>query len=81
MSTSTEAMRSLVSRLEDAMNERDLDALEDIVAADFVRHCEATPHLDIRDLERQRTGGSIACTPYLWPWRFRAAWPMLTPAS
>ena len=51
MSTTTEAMRSLVSRLEAAMNERDLDALEDIVAADFVRHCEATPHLDIRNLE------------------------------
>lgn len=51
MSTSVADMRMLVQGLEEAMNQRDLAALDTIVAADFVRHCEATPHLDIRDLD------------------------------
>lgn len=33
------------------MRRRALDELDDIVAADFVRICEATPDLDIRDLD------------------------------
>jgi predicted ester cyclase len=44
-------MRSLIQRLEDAMNRRELDELDEIVAPDFIRHCEATPHLDVRSLE------------------------------
>ncbi len=51
MSMTTKDMRSLVLRLQDAMNQRDLDQLDDIVAADFVRHCEATPQLDVRSLD------------------------------
>ncbi len=49
---STAELRSLVQRLETAMKERKLDDLDDIVAEDFVRHCEATPHLDIRSREQ-----------------------------
>ena len=45
------AVRTLVTRLEDSMKRRALDELDDIVAPDFVRICEATPDLDIRDLE------------------------------
>ena len=32
------------------MNERRLDDLDAIIAADFVRHCEATPQVDVRSL-------------------------------
>jgi predicted ester cyclase len=45
------AGKSLVTRLEDSLRRRALDELDDIVAPDFVRICEATPHLDIRDLD------------------------------
>ena len=45
-------MKSLVKRLEIAMNERRLDDLDDIVAADFVRHCEATPEVDVRSRDQ-----------------------------
>jgi predicted ester cyclase len=50
MSNTTSEAPSLIKRLFDAMNERALDRLDEIVAPDFVRHCEATPHLDIRNL-------------------------------
>ncbi|MDQ1597943.1 MAG: hypothetical protein QOI70_1367 [Microbacteriaceae bacterium] len=45
-------MKSLVRRLEDAMNKRQLDDLDEIVATDFVRHCEATPQVDVKSLEQ-----------------------------
>jgi hypothetical protein len=33
------------------MNTRQLDALDEVVASTFVRHCQATPNLDVRSLE------------------------------
>jgi predicted ester cyclase len=45
------AGKMLVTRLQDSMSRRALDELDDIVAPDFVRICEATPDLDIRDLD------------------------------
>jgi predicted ester cyclase len=51
MALSTTEMRSLIERLTDAMNRRELEKLDEIVAADFVRHCEATPQVDVRSLE------------------------------
>jgi steroid delta-isomerase-like uncharacterized protein len=33
------------------MNSRQLDALDEIVAPDFVRHCQATPEVDVRSFE------------------------------
>jgi predicted ester cyclase len=47
----TQDRRSLIERLETAMNRRELDKLDDILAADFVRHCEATPGLVVESLE------------------------------
>jgi predicted ester cyclase len=44
--------KSLVHRLEEAMNARRLDDLDDLVAAGFVRHCEATPNVEVRSLEQ-----------------------------
>lgn len=43
--------RSLVRRFGEAMNSRQLDALDEIVATDFVRHCQATPEVDVRSRE------------------------------
>jgi predicted ester cyclase len=42
----------LVRRFEEAMNTRQLDALDEVVAPNFVRHCQATPNLDVRSLEQ-----------------------------
>jgi predicted ester cyclase len=46
--TNTSELKNLVARLERAMNERRLDDLDDIIAVDFVRHCEATPDVHVR---------------------------------
>jgi steroid delta-isomerase-like uncharacterized protein len=43
-----DAMKGLVEQLEVAMNARQLDNLDAIMADDFVRHCEATPQLEIK---------------------------------
>ena len=43
--------RALVDRMIEAMNERDLDRLDDVMSANFVRHCEPTPDLVIKDLD------------------------------
>jgi predicted ester cyclase len=44
--------RALLRRFEEAMNARQLDALDELIAPNFVRHCQATPQLDIRSLEQ-----------------------------
>jgi steroid delta-isomerase-like uncharacterized protein len=43
--------RALIVRLEEILGRRALDELDEIVAEDFVRICEATPDLDIHDRE------------------------------
>jgi predicted ester cyclase len=50
MGNSTAESKILVRRLEEAMNSRQLDALDEVVAPNFVRHCQATPNLDVRSL-------------------------------
>jgi steroid delta-isomerase-like uncharacterized protein len=45
------ANKTLVTRLEDIMRRRALEELDNIVAQDFVRICEATPDVDIHDLD------------------------------
>lgn len=42
----------LMRRFESAMNTRQLNLLDEIIAPDVVRHCEATPGLEITDLEQ-----------------------------
>jgi steroid delta-isomerase-like uncharacterized protein len=44
--------KALVRRFVEAMNARQLDALDELMAPDFVRHCQATPDLDIRSREQ-----------------------------
>ena len=48
MSITTSDAHALVDQLFDAMNRRQLDRLDDLVADGFVRHCEATPGLVVR---------------------------------
>ena len=52
MAITGDEARALIRRLETAMNERRLDELDDIVAAGFVRHCEATPDVDVRSRDQ-----------------------------
>jgi predicted ester cyclase len=51
MRTTVEQNKALAWRLGDAMNTRQLHLLDEIVAPDFVRHCQATPQVDVRSLE------------------------------
>jgi predicted ester cyclase len=46
-----ELNKSVVRRLGEALNGHRLDLLDDLVAADFVRHCQATPSVQVRSLE------------------------------
>jgi steroid delta-isomerase-like uncharacterized protein len=42
----------LIGRFVDAANHRQLDALNELVAPNFVRHCQATPQVHVRSLEQ-----------------------------
>jgi predicted ester cyclase len=44
--------KSLLQRFENAMNTRQLDLLDELIAPDFVRHCQATPAIDVRSLDQ-----------------------------
>ena len=48
---SLNANKELVRRMVAAINERDLDGLDGILAADLARHCPATPDFRVRSLE------------------------------
>lgn len=43
--------KSIVERFGEAMNSRRSELFDDLLTPDFVRHCQATPGLDIRDRE------------------------------
>jgi len=51
MSTSTD-IKELMRRFESAMNARRLDLLDDLIAPDVVRHCEATPGLEVTNIDQ-----------------------------
>jgi steroid delta-isomerase-like uncharacterized protein len=42
-----QANKELVRRFFDAGNERDFDALDELLTADFTRHCPATPGVEV----------------------------------
>lgn len=54
MASDVAQMKSLMQRLVDAMNNRRLDELDELVASDFVRHCQATD-MPINSLEDYKT--------------------------
>jgi predicted ester cyclase len=47
--------KQIVMRFGEAYAGRRLDLLDDVVAPDFVRHCQATPDVDVRSLEQFKT--------------------------
>src|SRR5215216_2560818 len=51
MSIAAPEAHVVVTEFFDAMNERELNRLDAIVSANFVRHCEATPDVEVRSLD------------------------------
>jgi len=51
MGTLEEQNKSIVQRFGEAQNNGQLDLLDELVAPDFVRHCQATPWVEIRSLD------------------------------
>ena len=51
LSPQEEANAGLARQMIDAINRRDLDALDELIAPDIVRHCAATPGVTVRSLE------------------------------
>ena len=51
MSLNVGDARAMIAEFFDAMNVRELDRLDAIVAANFVRHCEPTPDVKVQSLD------------------------------
>jgi predicted ester cyclase len=51
MAALEELNKSVVQRFGEAQQARKLDLLDELVAPDFVRHCQATPWVEIRGLD------------------------------
>jgi hypothetical protein len=52
MSTTTEQNKAVIWRFIDAWNSRQPDAYDDLIAPDVVRHCEAIPGVEARNLDQ-----------------------------
>ncbi|HEV8711232.1 MAG TPA: ester cyclase [Candidatus Binatia bacterium] len=52
MRTITEENKVLVRRFWEAMNTRQWDAFDELLAPDVVRHCQATPEINVRSREQ-----------------------------
>lgn len=50
MSTTTEQNKTVIRRFLEAWNNRQPELFDDLIAPDVVRHCQATPGVDIRSL-------------------------------
>ena len=46
-----EANKDIVRRFAEAVNNNDYEALDNVVASNFIRHSQATPEVNIRSLE------------------------------
>ena len=51
MGTRVDDNKALVRRFGEAMNSRRFDILDEIVVPDFIRHCQATPEVDVKSLQ------------------------------
>jgi predicted ester cyclase len=47
-----EANKEVMRRFVEAQNEGDIDLIRELVAPDVVRHCQATPEVEVRSLEQ-----------------------------
>ncbi len=52
MSTAIEQNKAVILQFFDAWNNRQPEAFDELVAGNVIRHCEATPELDIRSLDQ-----------------------------
>jgi steroid delta-isomerase-like uncharacterized protein len=52
MSTTTEQNKAIVRRFFEAWNSRQPAAFDELVAPDVVRYCQATPGLDVHNLDQ-----------------------------
>jgi steroid delta-isomerase-like uncharacterized protein len=52
MSTTTEQNKTVIRRFLEAWNNRQPELFDDLIAPDVVRHCQATPGVDIRSLNQ-----------------------------
>ena len=52
MPTTNEENKTVIRRVLEAMNSRQLDGLDDLIATDVVRHWPATPSSDVRSLKQ-----------------------------
>ena len=50
MSTTTEQNKAVIKRFLEAWNNREPDAFDQLVATNVVRHCQATPAVEVRSL-------------------------------
>jgi steroid delta-isomerase-like uncharacterized protein len=54
MSTANEENKALIRRFWDAMNTRQWDAFDELLAPDVVRYCQATPEFNVRSCKQFR---------------------------
>ena len=52
MNTTTEQNKAVIRRFFEAWNSRQPEAFNELVAPDVVRHCQATPGLDVGSLDQ-----------------------------
>jgi steroid delta-isomerase-like uncharacterized protein len=52
MSTTTEQNKAVIRRFLEAWNNREPEVFDGLIAIDVVRHCQATPAVEIRSLDR-----------------------------
>jgi len=52
MQTNTEENKNVIRRFWEAMNMRQLDLLDEILTSNVVRHCQATPELNVQSREQ-----------------------------
>jgi steroid delta-isomerase-like uncharacterized protein len=52
MSTTTEPNKAIIRQFFEAWNSRQPQAFDELVASDVVRHCQATPGLDVYSLDQ-----------------------------
>ena len=52
MTTTPEQNKAIIRRFFDAWNSRQSDVFDSLMASDVVRHCEATPNVEIQSLDQ-----------------------------
>ena len=46
--------KEIATQMINAINDRDYDMLDEVIAPDLVRHCQATPDINIKSLEEMK---------------------------